>query len=119
MVFVRNLLSGSILISTYFIFYPIENIGLLFIPINIFYYVIMGIVYGFDLFAWYKVLSYFDVSKASVLAAPTPIITAFFAIFLGEIFTIFHMIGMTIIIISIYFIVREKGERTSENSQSK
>lgn len=118
MVFVRNLLSGAILISTYFIFYPIENIGLLFVPINIFYYIIMGIVYGFDLFCWYKVLSFFDVSKASVLAAPTPIITALFAIFLGEIFTIFHLIGSTIIIVSIYFIVRDKGS-ASENSQSK
>jgi len=114
-VFIRNTLSGIILICTYFIFYPLENVGLLFKPINIFFYITMGAVYGFDLFCWYKVLSYLDVSKASVLASPTPIVTAFFAIFLGEVFTIFHMIGLTIIIVSIYFIVREKNASSSEN----
>jgi drug/metabolite transporter (DMT)-like permease len=107
-VFLRNFISGIILFSTYFLFFPLENINLLFNSLNIFYYVSMGAVYGFDLFCWYKVLSYIDVSKASVLAAPTPIVTAFFAIFLGEIFTFFHLIGLIIIIISIYFIVREK-----------
>ncbi|MBA7668860.1 hypothetical protein ES703_76977 [subsurface metagenome] len=107
LVFSRNVLSGIILFSTYFLLFP-ENFNLLFNPINIFYFLAMGVDYSANLFCWYKVLTYLDVSKASVLASPTPIVTAFFAIFLGEIFTGFHLIGLFIIIISIYFIVREK-----------
>jgi len=110
LVFSRNALSGIILFSSYFLFFPLENFNLLFNPINIFYFLAMGVVYSIDLFCWYKVITYLDVSKASVLGSPTPIVTAFFAIFLGEIFTFFHLIGLFIIIISIYFIVREKKE---------
>lgn len=111
MVFIRNILSGIILFSTYFLFFPFENIGLLFVPINQFYYISMGAVYGAGLYCWYKTLSYLDVSKATILFSPTPIITAIFAtLFLGELFTIFHLIGFVIIIVSIVIIVRQKEE---------
>ena len=111
MVFIRNILSGIILFSTYFLFFPFENISLLFVPINQFYYISMGAVYGAGLFCWYKTLSYLDVSKATILFSPTPIITAIFAtLFLGELFTIFHLIGLVIIIVSIVIIVKQKEE---------
>ncbi len=111
MVFIRNILSGIILFSTYFLFFPFENIGLLFVPINQFYYISMGAVYGAGLYCWYKTLSYLDVSKATILFSPTPIITAIFAtLFLGELFTIFHLIGLVIIIVSIIIIVKQKEE---------
>ena len=109
MVFIRNILSGIILFSTYFLFFPFENISLLFVPINQFYYISMGAVYGAGLYCWYKTLSYLDVSKATILFSPTPIITAIFAtLFLGELFTIFHLIGLLIIIVSIVIIVKQK-----------
>ncbi|MBA7604728.1 hypothetical protein ES703_11854 [subsurface metagenome] len=111
MVFIRNILSGIILFSTYFLFFPFENISLLFVPINQFYYISMGAVYGAGLYCWYKTLSYLDVSKATILFSPTPIITAIFAtLFLGELFTIFHLIGLVIIIVSIVIIVKQKEE---------
>ncbi len=111
MVFIRNILSGIILFSTYFLFFPFENISLLLVPINQFYYISMGVVYGAGLYCWYKTLSYLDVSKATILFSPTPIITAIFAtLFLGELFTIFHLIGLVIIIVSIVIIVRQKEE---------
>ena len=111
MVFIRNILSGIILFSTYFLFFPFENIGLLFVPINQFYYISMGAVYGVGLYCWYKTLSYLDVSKATILFSPTPIITAIFAtLFLGELLTIFHLIGLVIIIVSIIIIVKQKEE---------
>jgi drug/metabolite transporter (DMT)-like permease len=107
--FIRNLISGSILISTYFIFYPIENIKLFLSPINMFFFIAMGVIYAIDLLFWYKSLSYIEVSKASVIVSPMPILTAVFAFFiLGEIFTIFHLIGTVVIIISIMMIVKEK-----------
>ena len=109
MVFIRNVLSGIILFSTYFLFFPFKNISLLFVPINQFYYISMGAAYGAGLYCWYKTLSYLDVSKATILFSSTPIITAIFAmLFLGELFTIFHLIGFIIIIISIVIIVKQK-----------
>ena len=109
MVFLRNLLSGIILIITYVIFFPISNLSLLLVPLNQVYYISMGIVYGTGLFCWYKTLSYLDVSKATMLFSPTPIITAIFAYFLlGKVFTIFHFIGTIIVIISIIIIVASK-----------
>ena len=109
-VFIRNTLSGLILISTYFIFFPLENVNLLFDPINLFFFIIMGVLYGFDVLFWYKSLNYIEVSKATIVVSPMPILVAFFAyIFLGEIFTIFHLMGTILIIISIVIIVRVKN----------
>ncbi len=116
LVFIRNALSGLILISTYFLFFPLENVNLLFNPINLFFFIAMGIIYGFDVFCWYKSLKYIEVSKATILVSPMPILTAIFAFFiLGETFTIFHLIGTIIIIASIVIIIREKEEK-SKNS---
>ena len=114
MVFLRNSLSGLILISTYFIFYPFSSLKLLLLPINMFFTIAMGAVYGFGLYCWYKTLSYLDVSIATIIFALTPIVTALFATFLlNEIFTIFHLIGTVIIVFSIIFIM--KGKRSKED----
>ncbi len=109
MVFIRNILSGSILFSTYFIFFPLQNLSVFLDPINNFYFFAMGAVYSLGLFCWYKTLSYLDVSKATILLSPTPIVTAIFATFILDVdFTIFHIIGTIIIIISIILIMRLK-----------
>ena len=111
LVFSRNLLSGIFLISTYFIFFPKENVNILLNPINYYFFIAMGFFYAFNLYFWYKSVSYLEVSKATIINSPAPILTAFFAfIFLGEIFTIYHLIGSIIIIFSIIMIVKEKNE---------
>ncbi|MFX1452764.1 MAG: DMT family transporter [Promethearchaeota archaeon] len=108
--FFRFFLSGLFLISTYFIFYPISNISLLLDPINIFFFILIGALYGFDVLFWYKSLSKIEMSKVTVIVSPMPILVAFFAfIILGELFTIFHLIGTIIIIFSISMIVRKHG----------
>lgn len=109
MVFLRNLISGIILFVTYFFFFPFENILLLVDPINQLSYISMGLIYGLGLFCWYKTLSYLDVSKATIILSPTPIITAIFAtiVMIGT-FTIFHLIGTIIIILSIIIIANQK-----------
>jgi drug/metabolite transporter (DMT)-like permease len=120
LVFIRNLLNGIILLSTYFFFFPLEKIQLIFNPINHIFYVLMGFAYGFDLFFWYRSLRYIDVSIASIIIAPSPILTAIIAtIFLGEFFTIFHLLGTIIIIISIIFIVKEKQQENINTLQKK
>lgn len=116
-VFIRNLIGGIVLISTYFLFFPLENVNLLLTPVNYIFFIAIGLLYGFDLLFWYKSLSHIDVSKASILVSPMPILTAFFAyFFFGEIFTIFHLIGTIIIIFSIAIIVRETKEKKWENN---
>jgi len=109
MVFLRNSLSGLILILTYLIFFPIENFKVLSDFDNQVSFILMGAVYGSGLFCWYKTLSYLDVSKASIVFAPTPVTSAIFAtIILGEVFTISHIFGTILIIVSIIIIVRQK-----------
>ena len=110
MVFIRNLLSGVILIFTYLIFFPIDY-RIWLDPDNIFFFIIMGTIYGSGLVCWYKALSYLDVSKASTIFAPTPITAAIFASFiLGESFTIYHLVGIFLVIVSIIVIVNQKVE---------
>ncbi len=107
LVCVRNVLSGMILISIYFIFFPFENINLLFKPIILVFFFLMGAIYGLSLFFYYLTLKYLEVSKSTILMSPTPIVTALFAMmFLGEQVTIFHLIGAIIIIFSIIIIVK-------------
>ena len=109
-VFIRNFISGFILLLTYFIFFPIDY-RIWFEPDNIRFFLIMGLVYGSGLVCWYKTLSYLEVSKASTIFAPTPITSAIFASFiLGESFTIYHLLGVILVIISIIVIVNQKTE---------
>ncbi len=112
LVFIRNIIGSILLLSTYFIFYPLENVVLFFDPLNILFFIMIGLLYGFDVVCWYKTIDYIEVSKATVLVSPMLVLTAIFAfIFLGELFTIFHLIGTVIIIASIIMIVREKPKR--------
>ncbi|KKN28736.1 hypothetical protein LCGC14_0851280 [marine sediment metagenome] len=108
MVFLRNFLSGLILIAIYFIFFPVD-LKLFVDPGNLLFFFVMGAVYGSGLICWYKMLSYLDVSKAATIFGVTPITAAMFAtFFLDEIFTFAHLIGMIIVIISIIVIVNQK-----------
>ena len=110
MVFIRNMLSGVILIITYFTFSPVD-LNVFFNPYNQFFFIIMGTVYGLGLFCWYKTLSYLDVSNATIVLSPTPIVTAIFATFiLGEFFTPFHLIGAVLVIFSIIIIIKQKKD---------
>lgn len=112
LVFLRNIIGGLFLLLTYFIFFPLSNIFLIFKPINLFYSIVMGFLYGFDLLFWYLCLKNLPTSKASVIISPMPILTALLAmIFLGESFTIFHLFGALIIIFCIYMIVKQKKKK--------
>jgi drug/metabolite transporter (DMT)-like permease len=112
-VFVRNIFSGILLFSTYFLFFPLENILIVIDPQYFIYFLLMGLDYGVSLFLWYKSLTYLEIGKASVILSLTPIVSAFFSlIILREGFTIFHLIGTFVIIISITIIVRKKKERS-------
>jgi drug/metabolite transporter (DMT)-like permease len=109
--FIRNVISGFFLALVYLIFFPITNLALILKPINLLFMILMGIVYALDIFLWYNSIKYVEVSKATVIASPMPILTAFFAFaILGEFFTIYHFIGAFIIIASIIVIVSQKSK---------
>jgi len=109
-VFIRNFISGFILLISYLIFFPLDY-RIWIDAENLRFFLIMGFVYGSGLICWYKTLSYLDISKASTIFAPTPITSAIFAsIFLGENFTVYHLIGVILVIASIIVIVNQKTE---------
>jgi len=115
-VFIRNTLSGIILLSTYFFFFPAEGLIIVFSPQYLIYPFIMACDWGFSLMFWYKTLSYIQIGKAGVILSLTPITSAFYSwIILGYEITYFHLIGITIVIISIYMIVREKKNEKEVN----
>lgn len=110
-VFSRNLINAIILISSYLLFFPLENFALLLNLDNQFFIIIMSLNYSVDLWCWYLSLRYLDVSKASIIIAPTPIVTAILStIIFGELFSLYHLFGMLIIISSIIIIMWEKSE---------
>ncbi|MFO8019810.1 MAG: DMT family transporter [Promethearchaeia archaeon] len=107
--FIRNMVSGFFLILLYLIFFPMTNFGLILKPINLIFIILMGIGYGLDVLFWYLSLKYIEVGKATVIVSPMPILTALLAFtILGEQFTIYHLIGGLVIIISIIIIVTQK-----------
>lgn len=113
-VFIRNLFSGTLLTSIYFTIFPLENVKIIFNPNNFIFFFLMGIDYGISLYLWYKTLTYIQIGKASIINSLTPIVSAFFSfLLLGEVFTIYHLIGTIIIIFSIFMIVKEKKNKTN------
>jgi len=108
-VFIRNVLSGTILLFTYLVFFPLEGLVTVFKPEYLIYPFVMALDWGFSLLFWYRTLSYLQIGKAGVIMSLTPITSAIFSwIILGDEITYFHLIGITIVIVSIYMIVREK-----------
>jgi drug/metabolite transporter (DMT)-like permease len=108
MVFIRNIISGVILLLTYLLIFT-PDLKVFIEPDNLSFFFLMGSVYGAGLVCWYKTLSYLDVSKATVVFSPTPITSAIFAtIILGEVFTLAHFLGTILVIVSIIIIVLQK-----------
>lgn len=108
-VFMRNILGAVVLFILYNFLFPISNFMIIFDPVNLFYFVMMGAFYAFDIFFWYKALSYIEISKASIITSPFPILTSFLAfLILGERFTLYHLVAASIVILSIIVIVGQK-----------
>ncbi|NHI94059.1 MAG: DMT family transporter [Candidatus Lokiarchaeota archaeon] len=101
---VRNAISSAVLIGAYLILFG-PQIIIIFIPEYAFSYIIMAAIYGSNLFCWYQILKYLDVSIGTILITPQIIVTAIFGtLLLQESFTIFHLIGLIIMCASIVII---------------
>jgi len=109
LIFIRNFITASILFSSYLLIRGTQVFTLILNPINMTNFLLMGIFYGVDLYCFYLSLSYIKITKVSIIMAPSLIITSFFAmIFLSEVFTLFHLIGSSIVLISIIVIIKLK-----------
>ena len=67
LVFIRNFLSGIILLISYFLFFPVNNIQLFLNPYNQIFFISMALCYGIDLIFWYTSLKYLDISFIKIL----------------------------------------------------
>lgn len=67
---------------------------------------IMGLVYYLELVNWFYAVKHVDVSVASSITTPTPVITMVLAIiFLHESIEIYQLLAMVIVILSLYGII--------------
>lgn len=104
LVIARNAIAAAVLIGSYVIIFG-EQIALVLDPVNAFFYIIMGLIYGINLYSWYKMLKYLDVYLTTIIITPQIIVTSLFGVMLlGEPFTEFHVIGIILIIGSIIVI---------------
>ncbi|MFW9949761.1 MAG: EamA family transporter, partial [Candidatus Thorarchaeota archaeon] len=108
-VFIRNFFSGAVLISSYFLFFPIDNIRFLLDSKYYIFYILNALAYGLGLLFYYNTISNMQMGRAIILMSFSPIISAIFSIvLLNEVFSFYHLIGTSIVIFSIYMIIREK-----------
>jgi len=67
---------------------------------------IMGIVYYLELVNWFSAVKHVDVSVASTITTPTPIITMVFALFiLKESIELYQILAMIIVLVSLYSLI--------------
>jgi drug/metabolite transporter (DMT)-like permease len=63
----------------------------------------MGFIYYLELVNWFYAVKHVDVSVASSITTPTPVVTMILAIiFLHELIAMYQLIAMTVVIISLF-----------------
>ncbi|WP_457919820.1 DMT family transporter [Candidatus Lokiarchaeum ossiferum] len=108
---------GSLVLGIFYVIaFPDRSIFILLDLQNLLSLLLAGVVYSIIHICWYKVLQYMDLSKSTTIYALTPIVTSIFAlIILNEKFTVIHLIGITVVIISILFFYREHPKKENND----
>ena len=76
----------------------------------------MGGTYLLMHISWYNSITLIDLSYASALVTPSPVITAFLSfIILNESVESYHFIGMVIMFIGLYLMIYFKAKTVSNN----
>lgn len=108
-IFLRTLVSSIVLILIYLMTNPISVYPTLFIilkPENFIFGVMIGIAYLIGHYFWYYSIKNIDIAISSGIQTVQPIITSILAFYiLGEIFTIYHLIGLIWITVCILIIL--------------
>jgi drug/metabolite transporter (DMT)-like permease len=103
-IFFRVLISSTLLFVFSSLMSGIDNVfnGLINIEYQLFGF-LMGIVYYLELVNWFYAVKHVDVSLASTIVTPTPVITMIFALFiLKESIELYQIVSMIIIFASLY-----------------
>ncbi|WP_371804039.1 DMT family transporter [Candidatus Lokiarchaeum ossiferum] len=70
------------------------------------YAFLMGLVYYLELVNWFYAVKYVNVSVASTITTPTPVLTMILAvIFLSEKILVYQIIGMVVVFIALYGLI--------------
>jgi drug/metabolite transporter (DMT)-like permease len=89
-------------------------------PVFIFYGVLMGGTYFFMHFCWYKSISTINLSLASALVIPSPVITTVIAILIGQdVLHGYQIIGMIIMVGGLYALLFNKMKTNHSNPPAK
>ncbi|MHA2075385.1 MAG: DMT family transporter [Candidatus Hodarchaeales archaeon] len=102
--FIRVLISSIVLftIAVYVNGVPSVINGFNFFDFQI-YAFLMGFIYYLELVNWFYAVKHVDVSVASSITTPTPVVTMILAIiFLHELIAMYQLIAMTVVIISLF-----------------
>ncbi|MFX0065131.1 MAG: DMT family transporter [Candidatus Hermodarchaeota archaeon] len=76
---------------------------------------LMGLVYYLELVNWFYAVKHVDVSVASTITTPTPVITMIFAFFiLRETIELYQIIAMIIVFISLYGLIWSGREKEAK-----
>ena len=112
LVLARNSISAVVLIGSYVLIFG-DQISVIFEPESAVLYILMGLIYGINLYCWYKMLKFLDVYFTTIIITPQIIVTVIFAIIFdpNETFSpIFHTLGIVLIIGSI-IIINQQAKR--------
>jgi drug/metabolite transporter (DMT)-like permease len=103
LIFFRTGISLLILIIIYIFFGDLSQLSQFLSPPHLFFMFLMGLNYAFMHYFWYNTIKRIDLTIATSLIIPAPVITAIFAVFfLGENFYLYHLFGMIGTFIGIY-----------------
>lgn len=109
MIVIRNAFGAATTLAIYIAIFPASNLAWLLVPEHVSASALMAASYAAGHFGWYKAITYMDLNKATIIVAPTPIITSLFEyIVLGTIVTWFDVAGMIIVTGSILVIFHDK-----------
>ncbi|MFX0174659.1 MAG: DMT family transporter [Candidatus Hodarchaeota archaeon] len=115
--FFRVLISSILLFGISSLLNGTSNVfeGLISLEFQIFGF-LMGLVYYLELVNWFYAIKHVEVSVASTITTPTPIITMIFALFiLKESIELYQIIAMIIVFVSLYGLIW--SERKNHNKK--
>ena len=111
-IFLRTTISTIILMSFYFSTNPWSKMELIFNPENFIFIFLISITYLIGHLFWYKSIKNVDLAISSAIQAPQPILTSVLAmIFLSEVLTWYHFVGLIVITSSILLILKNKRKQ--------
>ncbi|WP_371803377.1 DMT family transporter [Candidatus Lokiarchaeum ossiferum] len=86
---------------------------------HLFFAFLMGGTYFLMHLSWYNSISLIDLSYASALVTPSPVITALLSfIILGEPIKGYHIIGMAIMLIGLYLMIYIKAKKRNKEKKN-